>query len=84
MTFHGWGGIKKKRGRRVQGKKVYVQNLQNRKRKKSFQTGKKKSADGYKLPYERETMSTLTILFCNLIIPPFVCGESVPESMSMA
>lgn len=45
---------------------------------------KKKSADGYKLPYERETMSTLTILFCNLIIPPFVCGESVPESMSMA
>lgn len=44
----------------------------------------KKSLNGYKLPHETETMSTLTILFCNLIIPQFVFGESVQESMSMA
>lgn len=43
-----------------------------------------KSVDGYKLPHERETMSTLTILLCNLIIPPFIFGESVQESMPMA
>lgn len=38
-TFRGreW----KKGGRRDQGKKVYVQKLQNRKQTKSFQTGKK-------------------------------------------
>lgn len=43
-----------------------------------------KSINGYKLPHETETMSTLTILFCNLIIPQFVFGESVQESTSMA
>lgn len=63
MTICGWEWIFKKEKEGTEDTKAikkYVKNLQNRKQTK-WTLNWTKIRDGYKLSYEKETMSTLTI-----------------------